>query len=58
MKNKKSNFDLPEIGGIKWNGKEVVNWNLTNNKAQLAYYFIGIAAVVLVLFFITSNKQK
>lgn len=53
-----SNFDLPEIGGIKWNGKELVNWNLTNNKAQITYFFIGAAAIVLILYFVTSNTKK
>jgi hypothetical protein len=58
MKNKTSNFDIPEIGGIKWNGKEIIKWNLTNNKAQLTYYFIGIAAVVLILYFLTYKNKK
>lgn len=53
-----SNFDLPEIGGIKWNGKELVNWNLTNNKAQITYFFIAAAAIVLILYFFTSNTKK
>ena len=57
MKKNISNFDLPEIGGIKFNGKEVVNWNLTNNKAQLAYFFIGAVVVVLALYFVTSKRK-